>query len=165
MQAPGQCARNSTISGLTLHSVDRGSSLRLCHADWPWRDEYLSSHSQTRELLSSFLERNKGYDFPQWQFFIVTSCPGLEADVVGVTASHSVEGQAISSARTNRQLIQLPAEALVAGQMSARVDVIAPSFMIWSGYHIISPPNILRHLNFLTVSCFRKGWMVGLLLV
>ena len=88
---------------------------------------------------------------------MVTSCPGLEADAVGVSVSHSVEGQAISSARTKRQLIQLPAEALVAGQMSARVDVIAPSFVIWSGYHIISPPNIPRHLNFLTVPCFRKG--------
>lgn len=159
VQATGQCAHNSTISALTLHSVDRDSSLRLCHADRPWLDEYLcpSSHSQSRELLSSFLKGNRGYDFPQGQFFMVTSCPGLEADVLGVSVSHSIERQDISSARTNRQLIQLPAKALVAGQMNARVDVIASSFMIWSGYHIIFPPNILRHLDILTVSCFRKG--------
>lgn len=88
---------------------------------------------------------------------MVTSCPGLEADVLGVSVSHSIERQVISSARTNRQLFQLPAKALVAGQMNARVDVIAPSFMIWSGYHIIFPPNIRRHLSILAVSCFRKG--------
>lgn len=67
-----------------------------------------------------------------------------------------IERQVISNARTNRQLIQLPTKTPIAGQLNSRADVISPSFRIWLGYHVISPVNLLRHLNFLIVFVLRR---------